>query len=152
MDTQINTQLRLDDPEGWRALIPIPFYTTKTVPFFKRFDKKNWRPMCMHCREVFKTKIEYDRHHMIYVLKWPSDFESHWTDFVGDLSKVRVKVVTYFRPSVVLFTGRNIRQLSRLSGISHTILLRAKSGKHALSELNYHKLVQVIRQLEGNKD
>jgi len=82
MNDSVSVKLNYNDPEGWRALVPIPFFTTKTVPFWKRLNEENWRPQCTHCSKVFKDRLEYDRHYMIYVVKWPSNFESHWTDFV----------------------------------------------------------------------
>lgn len=80
MSDSVQVELNYKDPEGWRALVPIPFWTTKTVPFWKRFNEANWRPQCMHCKEVFKFKSDYDKHYMIYVAKWPSDFVNRWPE------------------------------------------------------------------------
>lgn len=82
-DSQISVRLNMEDPEGWRALVPTPFWTTKGVRFWKRWNEENWLPQCSHCGQVFKDEREYDEHYMIYVAKWPSNFTDNWQQYVA---------------------------------------------------------------------
>lgn len=59
-------QQLLDPKTGtWTQGIPLPFYTTKGLPFWKRFNEKNWLPQCVFCRAqpIFKTEAEYREHY-----------------------------------------------------------------------------------------
>lgn len=80
----ISVKLDMTDSEGWRALVPMPFWTTKGLPFWKRFNEKNWLPQCTKEQDIFKTRLEYDRHFAIMHFPWPSGFEIEgWQKFVG---------------------------------------------------------------------
>jgi hypothetical protein len=47
--------------EYWIPAIPYPFFTTKGLPFWKRFNEKNWRPQCV-CGRIFETLEDYNAH------------------------------------------------------------------------------------------
>lgn len=53
--------LVVDGKKHWAPAIPHPFYTTKGLPFWKRFNESNWRPQC-GCGRIFNTKEDYDAH------------------------------------------------------------------------------------------
>lgn len=41
--------------------IPYPYFTTKGLPFWKRFNERNWRPECS-CKRTFDTLEDYYAH------------------------------------------------------------------------------------------
>lgn len=45
-----------------RPAIPVPFFTTKGLPLWKRFNQDNWRPQC-DCGEIFGSLAEYREHY-----------------------------------------------------------------------------------------
>lgn len=45
----------------WVPALPTPFFTTKGLSFWKRFNEKNWRPQCV-CGSVFDTLEDYNAH------------------------------------------------------------------------------------------
>lgn len=47
--------------EVWIPAIPYPYFTTKGLPIWKRFNEKNWRPEC-GCGRIFGTLEDYQAH------------------------------------------------------------------------------------------
>lgn len=45
----------------WLPCIPYPLFTTRGLPFWKRFDEKNWRPQC-DCGRIFNSLEDYYAH------------------------------------------------------------------------------------------
>lgn len=46
----------------WVTAIPVPMFTTKGLPIWKRFNEKNWRPQCNRGM-IFNTLDEYEQHY-----------------------------------------------------------------------------------------
>ncbi len=59
-----STQQYDEQEQTWTQAVPGPFYTTTGLPFWKRFNEKNWRPQCLDCKEqpIFDTDKEYRDH------------------------------------------------------------------------------------------
>lgn len=70
----MSDQVQSYDPieQTWVASVPEPFWTTKGLMFWKRFNEKNWLPQCLDCKAnpIFKTKEEYRDH---YIFKHTSN-------------------------------------------------------------------------------
>lgn len=45
----------------WLPAIGLPFFTTKGLPIWRRFNEKNWRPECA-CGRIFETLEDYEAH------------------------------------------------------------------------------------------
>ena len=45
----------------WVPSIPLPMFVTTGLPFWKRFNEKNWRPECA-CGRLFNTLEDYNAH------------------------------------------------------------------------------------------
>lgn len=52
--------------QTWVKAVPLPFYTTQGLPFWKRFSEKNWRPQCLDCsdRPIFDSEAAYRDHYI----------------------------------------------------------------------------------------
>lgn len=57
---------RLNDKGQWVDAIPMPFYTTQGLPFWKRWNEKNWRPQCVDCldKPIFKDNDAWENHYV----------------------------------------------------------------------------------------
>lgn len=49
---------RHDPVYGWERAIPEPFWVRSWRALFR------WRPACYECRTAFKTRGEFDEHHV----------------------------------------------------------------------------------------
>ena len=58
-DTQ--TSAKVDGKEVYIPAIPLPYFTTKGLPFWKRWNENNWRPECS-CGRIFETLEDYNAH------------------------------------------------------------------------------------------
>lgn len=65
--SEVQVGLKVNGKEYWVAALPYPFFTTQGLPFWKRFNEKNWRPQC-NCGRVFDSLDDYNAH----VLYWSS--------------------------------------------------------------------------------
>lgn len=63
-DHKLSNDVQVEILGMWLAAIPYPFFTTKGLPFWKRFNEKNWRPECS-CKRIFDTLEDY-RAHIVY--------------------------------------------------------------------------------------
>ena len=58
---------RFDEVEQtWVTATPEPFWTTKGLPFWKKFNEKNWLPQCVDCKDmpIFRAREEYNDHYI----------------------------------------------------------------------------------------
>lgn len=57
---------RLNDKGQWVDVIPEPFWTTKGLPIWKRFNERNWLPQCVDCPDapIFKTRERWEDHYV----------------------------------------------------------------------------------------
>jgi len=48
----------------WSAAIPEPFWTTKGLRWWKRFNEKNWLPQCLRCpdKPIFSNRNQFRNH------------------------------------------------------------------------------------------
>lgn len=61
LDNEAQTGVRIGGEEKWMPAIPLPYFTTEGLPFWKRFNESNWRPRCA-CGRIFETTEDYEAH------------------------------------------------------------------------------------------
>lgn len=61
LSNENQTSAKIGGKEVYVPAIPYPFFTTKGLPFWKRWNEKNWRPECA-CGRIFETHEDYDAH------------------------------------------------------------------------------------------
>lgn len=66
-DASVNVELIVNGKSHWVPGIAYPYFTSKGLPFWKRFNEKNWRPQC-GCGQIFDTLDDYNAH----VVYWNS--------------------------------------------------------------------------------
>lgn len=66
LSDDIQTSAQWQGQEVYIPAIPEPFWTTKGLPFWKRFNERNWRPQC-RCGRIFDNKEDYQAH-IIYII------------------------------------------------------------------------------------
>lgn len=66
-NAESNMLVVVNGEEHWIPAIAYPFFTTKGLPFWKRFNEKNWRPQC-DCGRIFDSLDDYNAH----VVYWNS--------------------------------------------------------------------------------
>lgn len=58
---KLNKEVSTEINGKWVPAIPYPYFSTKGLPIWKRFNKANWRPQCT-CKRVFDTLEDYHAH------------------------------------------------------------------------------------------
>jgi hypothetical protein len=61
LSNENQTEIRVGGKAVWVPAIPLPYFTTKGLPFWKRLNENNWYPECA-CGRTFKTMEDYEAH------------------------------------------------------------------------------------------
>ena len=61
LNDEAQKQYFVNGKEVWVAAIGLPYFTTKGLSFWKKFNEKNWRPECA-CGRIFETLEDYEAH------------------------------------------------------------------------------------------
>lgn len=62
LDNTVQEAFELNGKTYYRPSLALPYFTTKGLPIWKRFNEKNWQPQC-DCGKIFSSMDEYREHY-----------------------------------------------------------------------------------------
>lgn len=62
LDSEVQGGYEVNGRTYWGPVLPYPYFTTKGLLPWKRFNEKNWRPLC-GCGKIFNDMEAYEQHY-----------------------------------------------------------------------------------------